>query len=111
MSGLTVAVVGATGQVGRVMRTILEERGFPVETIRFFASARSAGSTLPWKGAEVIVEDVATAHTLGPRRIRQEFEASPSKERLLPHRFPERDLDEWVLPSRLHQGPIGSTSF
>ena len=45
MSGLTVAVVGATGQVGRVMRTILEERNFPVETIRFFASARSAGST------------------------------------------------------------------
>ena len=65
MSGLTVAVVGATGQVGRVMRTILEERNFPVETIRFFASARSAGSTLPWKGAEVIVEDVATADFSG----------------------------------------------
>ena len=65
MSGLTVAVVGATGQVGRVMRTILEERNFPVETIRFFASARSAGSTLPWKGAEVVVEDVATADFSG----------------------------------------------
>ena len=65
MSGLTVAVVGATGQVGRVMRTILEERNFPVETFRFFASARSAGSTLPWKGAEVIVEDVATADFSG----------------------------------------------
>ena len=65
MSGLTVAVVGATGQVGRVMRTILEERNFPVETIRFFASARSAGSTLPWKGTEVIVEDVATADFSG----------------------------------------------
>ena len=65
MSGLTVAVVGATGQVGRVMRTILEERNFPVETIRFFASARSAGSTLPWKGTEVVVEDVATADFSG----------------------------------------------
>ena len=65
MSGLTVAVVGATGQVGRVMRTILEERNFPVETIRFFASARSAGSTLPWKGEEVVVEDVATADFSG----------------------------------------------
>ena len=65
MAGLTVAVVGATGQVGRVMRTILEERNFPVETIRFFASARSAGSTLPWKGAEVVVEDVATADFSG----------------------------------------------
>ena len=65
MSGLTVAVVGATGQVGRVMRTILEERNFPVETIRFFASARSAGSTLPWKGAEVVVEDIATSDFAG----------------------------------------------
>ena len=65
MSGLTVAVVGATGQVGRVMRTILEERNFSVETIRFFASARSAGSTLPWKGEEVVVEDVATADFSG----------------------------------------------
>ena len=65
MSGLTVAVVGATGQVGRVMRTILEERNFPVETIRFFASSRSAGSTLPWKGTEVVVEDVATADFSG----------------------------------------------
>ena len=65
MSGLTVAVVGATGQVGRVMRTILEERNFPVETIRFFASARSAGSTLPWQGTEVVVEDVATADFSG----------------------------------------------
>ncbi len=43
MSGFNVAVVGATGQVGRVMRTLLEERQFPVETIRFFSSARSAG--------------------------------------------------------------------
>ena len=65
MSGLTAAVVGATGQVGRVMRTILEERNFPVETIRFFASSRSAGSTLPWKGEEVVVEDVATADFSG----------------------------------------------
>ena len=65
MSGLTVAVVGATGQVGRVMRTILEERNFTVETIRFFASARSAGSTMPWKGEEVVVEDVATADFSG----------------------------------------------
>lgn len=42
----TIAVVGATGQVGRVMRDILEERNFPADKIRFFASKRSAGSTL-----------------------------------------------------------------
>ena len=59
--GLTVAVVGATGQVGRVMRTLLEQRDFPASSVRFFASARSAGSTLPWKGTDVVVEDVAAA--------------------------------------------------
>lgn len=47
------------------MRTLLEERDFPVEQVRFFASARSAGTTLPWKGAEVTVEDSATADFSG----------------------------------------------
>ncbi|MEJ6012944.1 aspartate-semialdehyde dehydrogenase [Corynebacterium sp. H127] len=54
-----VAVVGATGQVGRVMRTLLEERNFPCDQVRFFASARSAGSTLPFRGTDVVVEDLA----------------------------------------------------
>jgi hypothetical protein len=45
--GLRVGVVGATGQVGAVMRRLLEERDFPVAEMRFFASARSAGSTPP----------------------------------------------------------------
>lgn len=62
---LTIAVVGATGQVGGVMRRLLEERDFPVGKIRYFASARSAGTTLPWKGQEVLVEDVATADLSG----------------------------------------------
>lgn len=61
---LTVAVVGATGQVGRVMRTLLEERNFPLKTVRFFSSARSAGTTLPFKGKEILVEDVAVAANL-----------------------------------------------
>lgn len=65
MSGLNVAVVGATGQVGRVMRSLLDERAFPVETIRFFSSSRSAGTTLEWKGEDVTVEDVATADLAG----------------------------------------------
>ena len=60
-----VAVVGATGQVGAVMRRLLEERDFPLESVRFFASARSAGSTLPWKGGEIVVEDAATADVSG----------------------------------------------
>ncbi len=63
--GLTVAVVGATGQVGAVMRRILADRSFPVGRIRYFASARSAGRMLPWGGAEVAVEDAATADLTG----------------------------------------------
>ena len=61
----TVAVVGATGQVGSVMRRLLEERAFPIKRIRFFASARSAGTTLPFKGEDVVVEDAATADPSG----------------------------------------------
>jgi aspartate-semialdehyde dehydrogenase len=64
-SNPTVAVVGATGQVGAVMRRLLEERGFPLGEIRFLASARSAGTTLPWKGRDVVVEDAATADLAG----------------------------------------------
>ncbi len=63
--GLRVGVVGATGQVGGVMRKLLAERNFPVAEIRFFASARSAGSTLPWQGRDVVVEDVALADPTG----------------------------------------------
>jgi len=61
----TVAVVGATGQVGAVMRRLLDERDFPLGEIRFFASARSAGSTLPWRGRDIVVEDAETADLTG----------------------------------------------
>ncbi len=47
------------------MRTLLAERGFPVDEIRFFSSARSAGQALAWGGGEVIVEDTATADFSG----------------------------------------------
>ena len=63
--GLRVGIVGATGQVGEVMRRILLERDFPVADIRFFASARSAGTTLTWGDREVVVEDAATADPSG----------------------------------------------
>lgn len=65
MSGLRVGVVGATGQVGAVMRRLLAERDLPVDSIRFFASARSAGTTLPWRGEQIVVEDSATADLAG----------------------------------------------
>ncbi|KAB3519124.1 aspartate-semialdehyde dehydrogenase [Corynebacterium sp. zg254] len=59
----TLAVVGATGQVGRVMRSILEERNFPADTVRFFASARSAGKELEFRGEKIVIEDVAATST------------------------------------------------
>jgi aspartate-semialdehyde dehydrogenase len=62
---MRVGVVGATGQVGGVMRTLLDERAFPVEELRYFASARSAGRTLPWKSGEIVVEDAASADVRG----------------------------------------------
>jgi aspartate-semialdehyde dehydrogenase len=58
---MRIGIVGATGQVGGVMRRVLAERRFPVDQLRLFASARSAGRTLPWRDGEVTVEDAATA--------------------------------------------------
>jgi aspartate-semialdehyde dehydrogenase len=60
-----IGVVGATGQVGNVMRTLLAEREFPVTSIRYFASARSAGKQLPWGEEQITVEDIATADFSG----------------------------------------------
>lgn len=64
-SGLSVAVVGATGQVGTVMREILAERSFPIRELRLFATARSAGTAVEFGGQTVIIEDVATADPAG----------------------------------------------
>ena len=61
----TVAVVGATGQVGAVMRTLLAERDFPLDRVRFFASARSAGKTIEFKGEQIVVEDAESDDLAG----------------------------------------------
>ena len=60
-----VGIVGATGQVGGVMRTLLAQREFPVDSLRLFASARSAGNTLEWNGTDVTIEEAATADYSG----------------------------------------------
>ncbi|MBK4348768.1 aspartate-semialdehyde dehydrogenase [Lacisediminihabitans changchengi] len=65
IEGVRIGVVGATGQVGAVVRRLLAERDFPVAEIRYFASARSAGTTLPWGETDVVVEDAATADPTG----------------------------------------------
>lgn len=62
---VTLGVVGATGQVGQVMRTLLAERDFPATTVRFFASARSQGRKLEFRGQQIEVEDAATADPAG----------------------------------------------
>src|SRR5690606_23002496 len=76
VTGLHVAVVGATGQVGSVMRRLLAGSDLPIASVRYLASARSAGTELPWEGGwdgrpydgtprSVTVEDVATADLSG----------------------------------------------
>jgi aspartate-semialdehyde dehydrogenase len=66
---VAIGIVGATGQVGQVMRTLLDERDFPATggelKVRFFASARSQGRKLPFRGQEIEVEDAATADPTG----------------------------------------------
>ncbi|MBQ1282496.1 MAG: aspartate-semialdehyde dehydrogenase [Bifidobacteriaceae bacterium] len=63
--GINIAVLGATGQVGMVMRRILDERNFPVRDLRFIASAHSAGKKIEWRGHEIEVEDVEKADLSG----------------------------------------------
>ena len=62
---VNIGVVGATGQVGVAMRQILLERNFPAENVRFFASARSAGTVLRFGDREITVEDAMTADPAG----------------------------------------------
>ncbi|BBY24076.1 aspartate-semialdehyde dehydrogenase [Mycobacterium stomatepiae] len=66
---VAIGVAGATGQVGQVMRNLLEERNFPAlnggGSVRFFASARSQGRKLEFRGQEIEVEDAATADPTG----------------------------------------------
>jgi len=62
---VNIGVVGATGQVGQVMRTLLDERDFPATSVRFFASARSQGKKLEYRGQQIEVEDAETADPSG----------------------------------------------
>ena len=62
---VALGVVGATGQVGKVVRELLEHRNFPLDSVRFFASSRSAGQELLFRGEPVVVEDIALADPAG----------------------------------------------
>ncbi|MHB8262686.1 MAG: aspartate-semialdehyde dehydrogenase [Acidimicrobiales bacterium] len=60
-----VGIIGATGQVGKMMRRLLVERSFPVESVRFFASRRSAGKHLEWQDRQIEVEEAGRADFTG----------------------------------------------
>lgn len=62
---VNVGIVGATGQVGGVMRTLLEQRDLPLDQVRLFASARSAGNEIEFAGSTIAVEDASTAEYAG----------------------------------------------
>jgi aspartate-semialdehyde dehydrogenase len=62
---VNIGVIGATGQVGQVMRALLHERDFPATSVRFFASARSQGKKLEFRGQQIEVEDAETADPSG----------------------------------------------
>ncbi|MGI8759610.1 MAG: aspartate-semialdehyde dehydrogenase, partial [Acidimicrobiales bacterium] len=85
--GLNVGIVGATGLVGEVMRSVLAERSFPLEELRLFASARSAGRRLEWQGRDLEVEDAATADLDGLDVAL--FSAGATASRVLAARFVE----------------------
>ena len=63
--GLHVGIVGATGLVGEIMRSILAERSFPVASLRLFASVRSAGTRIRWHDTDLVVEDASKADYAG----------------------------------------------
>jgi aspartate-semialdehyde dehydrogenase len=84
---MRLAIVGATGQVGAAMRQILLERDFPIDTVRFFSSARSAGTVLPFGDREVTVEDADTADPSGLDIAL--FSAGATASRVLAPRFAE----------------------
>ena len=85
--GVRLGIVGATGQVGVAMRQILLERKFPADEVRFFASARSAGTLLPYGDREITVEDASTADPSGLDIAL--FSAGATTSRALAPRFAE----------------------
>ena len=58
MNGINVAIVGATGLVGQTFLKVLEERNFPIKELYCFASSRSAGKTIEFKGKTYVVEEL-----------------------------------------------------
>ncbi len=76
----SVAVVGATGAVGEIMRQVLDEHSFPFRSIKFLASERSAGKTLTFKGKTYTVEPIRPEAFAGVEIVLSSTPASVSRE-------------------------------
>jgi aspartate-semialdehyde dehydrogenase len=76
----SVAVVGATGAVGELMRRVLEERSFPLRAIKFLASAKSAGKTVTFRGQPYPVEELRPEAFAGVELVLSSTPASVSRE-------------------------------
>ncbi|HNZ30251.1 MAG TPA: aspartate-semialdehyde dehydrogenase, partial [Candidatus Goldiibacteriota bacterium] len=75
-----VAIMGATGAVGEIMRDILEERKFPVKDIKFLASERSKGKKMKYQGRDVEIEVLSPDSFKGVDIVLASAGASVSKE-------------------------------
>ena len=84
MKEYRVAILGATGAVGREMMRVLEERQFPLSELRLLASARSAGSRLPFRGEELVLEQATPQSFAGCDIVLGAAENDVATE-LLPH--------------------------
>jgi len=87
----TIAVVGATGAVGRLICRLLEERDFPLRQIRFFASQRSAGKRVTFRGKEYPVEELRPEAFDG---IQLAISSTPD------------DIAGWFIPEAVKRGCI-----
>jgi aspartate-semialdehyde dehydrogenase len=74
------AIMGATGLVGSVLRLVLEERAFPASDIKFLASSRSSGQTIPFRGKEFAVEPVRAEAFTGVDIVLSSTPSSVSRE-------------------------------
>ena len=55
---MNIAIVGATGNVGRKLIEVLEKKNFPITELFLIASSKSAGSKINFRGRKILVEDV-----------------------------------------------------
>ena len=76
----SVAVIGATGAVGEIMRQVLAERGFALRAVKFLASERSAGKSIDFKGKRYLVEPIRPEAFAGVDIVLSSTPASVSRE-------------------------------